>query len=159
MTLRSRLVLDDCKRAHALADEATAPQELRLHLVAGIALARAVGHVLRNVDSRENPAVAEANAAAFESWKANRTNNAIYWDFILRERNLVLKQYDLNWVDDPVPLVASGKVFVLDECLYCPIESESFAGEDFRDMLQQAISWWESQLDAIERTAGRNRRA
>lgn len=79
--LQSRQVLEDCCRAMELADSASSPQELRVLWVAAITLARAVGHVLMNVDAAEDSEVRLANQAALASWKANRAAHAIFWDF------------------------------------------------------------------------------
>jgi len=63
--LRSRQVLDDCRRATVLANNAASGRDLRVFWVAGISLARAVGHVLLNIDAVADPAIAEANRLAF----------------------------------------------------------------------------------------------
>ncbi|KAF0209316.1 MAG: hypothetical protein FD171_41 [Actinobacteria bacterium] len=151
--LRSRQVLDDCRRATALADSAASGQDLRVFWVAAISLARAVGHVLSNVDAVDDPAVAEANRLAFTGWQSNRPANAVYWDFVCAERNLVLKQYELNWQYDPSLVTADGDLFELDAGLYCAIDSGPFEGADIRDMLDMAIDWWDRQLDWIEADA------
>jgi len=78
------------------------------------------------------------------------TENAVYWEFVCAERNLVIKQYELNGQYDPSLVVADGELFELDEGLYCAIESGKFAAADIRDMLDLAIDWWEWQLDWIE---------
>jgi hypothetical protein len=41
----------------------------------------------------------------------------------------------------------------LDENLYRPMGAGKYEGEDGRDVLDLAISWWEAQLDEVERRA------
>lgn len=40
----------------------------------------------------------------------------------------------------------------LDEHLFCPIADGVFAGEDCREILKPAITWWKSQLNSFEAT-------
>ena len=146
----ARRVLEDCQHALTLLEKTNDSFSFRVLWVAGIALARAVGHVLQHVDGKQNTAAREAVAAAYESWKIDRPSNAIFWEFIAKERNQVLKQYELGFFDGPVELLAGGQVHTLDHLLYCPIGDGPFAGEDCRDVLKLAIKWWETQLAAIE---------
>ena len=83
-------------------------------------------------------------------WKAEKQGNAIFWDFIEEERNQVLKQYEVGFFAGPVDVVAGGELHTLDDHLFCPITDGTFAGGDCRDVLEQAIEWWERQLAAIE---------
>jgi len=141
-----------------LLDSESDTRSFRVLWVAGIALARAVGHVLHKVDAQQSPALAEAVAAAFEAWKADRDDNAIFWDFIEAERNQVLKQYEVGFLEGPTSLTAAGQIYDLDGSLFCPIVDGPFAGEDCRDLLEQAISWWASQLECIQVDAQRRAR-
>ena len=150
MVQKARSVLADCKHALDLLQDELRPDTFRLLWVAGIALARAVGHVLQKVDGEHDDAVKRAVAAAYASWKAEKQGNAIFWDFIEEERNQVLKQYEVGFFAGPVDVVAGGELHTLDDHLFCPITDGTFAGEDCRDVLEQAIEWWERQLAAIE---------
>jgi hypothetical protein len=152
MVLNARSVLADCKHALELLQEESDPASFRVLWVAGIALARAVGHVLQKVDGRDE-GVKAAVASAYASWKADRSGNAIFWGFIEEERNQVLKQYEIGFFAGPVDVVAGGQVQSLDGHLFCPITDGPFAGEDCRDILERAISWWEQQLAAVEAEA------
>lgn len=147
---RARKVLADCKHALDLLETETAPETFRVLWVAGVALARAVGHVLQKVDGERDAGVKKAVSAAYASWKTDRAGNAIFWDFIEEERNQVLKQYEIGFFAGPVDVLATGEVHILDENLFCPLTEGSFAGEDCRDVLEQAIGWWEKQLATIE---------
>jgi hypothetical protein len=150
MIQRAWEVLLDCKRAYELLEEETRADTFRVLWVAGVALSRAVGHVLQKVDGASDDATGEAVERAYASWKSNRQANAIFWGFIEEERNQVLKQYELGFLTGPVDLVAGDQRFTLDEQVFCPLASGPFAGEDCRDVLQLAIEWWERQLKDIE---------
>lgn len=151
--LRSRQVLIDCRRATRLADEAASAQDVRVHWVAAIVLARAVGHVLLNIDSANDPAIASANDVRFAEWNAHPDVHQIYWEFILAERNTVLKEYEQNWQFESIYVTAGDELFELDDGLYCAISRGPYAGADVRDVLDLAIDWWEEQLGIIESIA------
>lgn len=150
MVEKARSVLADCKHAFNLLQEESHPETFRVLWVAGVALARAVGHVLQKVDGEHDEATKQAVASAYSSWKIDKPGNAIFWDFIEEERNQVLKQYELGFFAGPVDIVAGGEIHTLDDHLFCPITDGTFAGEDCRDILEQAIEWWERQLAEIE---------
>jgi len=153
MVQNARRVLADCKHALDLLQGESQPASFRVLWVAGIALARAVGHVLRKVDGKQEDAVGAAIKSAYESWQTDRSGNAIFWNFIQEERNQVLKQYEIGFFAGPVDVVAGGEIHTLDDHLFCPMTDGSYAGEDCRDILEQAIQWWEQQLAAIEAAA------
>jgi hypothetical protein len=152
MGLKARNVLADCRNALDRLQEETRPKVFHLYWVAGIALARAVGHVLQKVDGEHDDTIKRAVTSAYDAWKADRQASAIFWDFIEQERNQILKEYEVGFLAGPIDVVAGGDLHTLDEHLFCPIADGPFAGEDCRDILEQAIAWWESQLDSIEAT-------
>jgi hypothetical protein len=76
--LRARRVLDDCKTAYDLLEEETDETKFRILWVAGIALARAVGHVLDKVDGNQNEKLKQSIADAYQSWKNDREANKIF---------------------------------------------------------------------------------
>lgn len=149
----ARRVLSDCKHALNMLQEESQPDSFRVLWVAGVALVRAVGHVLDKVDSEQDSAVKVAVNKAYESLKADKLGNTIFWNFIDEERNQVLKQYELGFFADPIDIVVDGQLHTLDEHLFCPLKYGSFAGEDCRDILEQAIEWWEQHLTAVENDA------
>lgn len=148
--LKSRDVLSDCKYALDLLQGESRPDTFRVIWVAAMALVRAVGHVLQKADAKQGDAISKAIAAEYATWKSDREGSSIFWNFIEEERNQVLKQYELGFFAGPVDVVAGGEVHTLEEHLFCPITYGQFSGEDCRDVLQEAITWWEQQLDKIE---------
>ena len=147
MARKARSVLADCRNALDLLQDEMRPEAFRLYWVAGVALARAAGHVLQKVDGEQDATIKHAVASAYAAWKADKQANAIFRDFIEQERNQILKEYDVGFLAGPIDVVAGGALHTLDEHLFCPIADGVFAGEDCRDILDQAIKWWESQLD------------
>lgn len=145
MALKARIVLADCRTALDLLQEETRPEVFRLDWVAGVALARAVGHVLQKVDGEHDATIERAVALAYAVWKADKRAN-----FIEEERNQILKEYEFGFLAGPIDGVAGGALRSLDEHLYCLIADGAFAGEDCRDILDLAMKWWKSQLDRIE---------
>lgn len=67
--------------------------EWRLHWVAGVALLHTIGHVLAKADALRSPAHKTEVDALWAEWKEVRDDNAIFWDFIEKERNNLLKIY------------------------------------------------------------------
>lgn len=153
MVPTARKVLADCRHVLDLLEEETRPQTFRVLWVASVALARAVGHVLQKVDAEQSESTKNAVQAAYGSWKVDKPGNAIFWEFIEQERNQVLKQYEMGFLPGPIEVIANGDSSILDDHLFCPIADGLFAGEDCRDVLEQAIEWWSQQLSAIESIA------
>jgi hypothetical protein len=166
MTARARLVLEDCRLALQLLEDETDLRKWRLHWVAAIALIRAVGHVLDKVDGKSS-AVRTASRAAYKRWTDGAPEHEIFREFIERERNTILKEYDFNLhpgeeVHVAIPatlkrvsdgaIVQAETIFPLDNNIYRPLMDGFREGEDARDVLSEAIEWWETELAAIERS-------
>lgn len=162
MTSKAREVLSDCREALVLLEDDTENSRWRVHWAAAVALIRAVGHVLANVDGAD-PIIRNAADAAFRRWKSADLDHEIFREFIERERNHLLKEYrsDVH----PLPEVslafeilarpATGgepvirEVAEIDENIYRPMLEGPWEGDDARDVLTAAIAWWQTQLDAI----------
>ncbi|MFZ5746188.1 MAG: hypothetical protein ACOY45_00865 [Pseudomonadota bacterium] len=167
MSLAARQVLSDCRLAAMMLDEETDPDRWR---VAGaVALLRAVGHVLLNVDQPASDCVAREGKEAHRRWKSPDPAHAIYREFIEEERNNILKEYrskvhPLEEVQVAVRLTLQypetgeitylDQVVPLDENMFRPIVEGFGEGEDARDVFQDAISWWDRELAGIERNCG-----
>lgn len=168
MTIKARMVLDDCRLALQLLEDEADLRRWRIHWVAAIALVRAVGHVLDKVDGN-SPAVRAASRAAYKRWTGGAPEHEIFREFIEKERNTILKEYDFNLhpeekVEVVIPvalqrvsdgeMLKGGAVFPLDENIYRPILDGFREGDDARDVLTEAIEWWEAELDDIDRCIG-----
>jgi hypothetical protein len=166
MTTRARIVLEDCKLALQLLENETDLRRWRLHWVSAIVLIRAVGHVLDKVDGKSK-AVKDVSRAAFARWTGNAPEHEIFREFIERERNTILKEYEFNLhpgeqVEVAIPvtlkrlsdgaIVNAATVFPIDNNIYRPLLDGFREGDDARDVLTDAIEWWERELAAIERS-------
>ncbi len=152
MTATARKVLADCKKAHDLLEAESDTARFRVLWVAGVALLRSVGDALHKVDAARDSRVAEATVDVWKRVEADREKNAIFWEFIREERNNVLKEYEFGFLSGPVDVLVTpdNESFVLDDNLFCPVTGGRFAGEDCRDILADAIAWWERELSIID---------
>ena len=166
MTYAAREVLDDCRLALAMLEEETDLSKWRVHWAAAVALLRAVGHVLDKVDG-EDPLTKRLAGAAFKRWKGPAPEHEIFREFIEPERNTVLKEYrfrhhPLDEVDmaaiftlqnvETGETMQSGDVFRIGDNIYRPFQEGWREGDDARDVLSEAIDWWEAELSALEFT-------
>ncbi|QEX20217.1 hypothetical protein FRZ61_01330 [Hypericibacter adhaerens] len=173
MTVKAREVLDDCRVALSLLEEETDIQRWRIHWAAAVALIRAVGHVLDKVDGGDQ-IIKQAADAAFKQWKSADPKHEIFREFIERERNNLLKEYRsdvhplaevalaVEFTAQPVdggPPVRFAHVGKIGENIYRPLLDGTWEGDDARDVLSEAIAWWERELAAIEQEVARRQSA
>lgn len=166
MTYAAREVLEDCRLALAMLEEEKDLARWRVHWAAAVALLRAVGHVLHKVDG-EDPLTRRLAAAAFKRWKGAAPEHEIFREFIEPERNSILKEYRFRHhpLDDVQMAVAytlqnpvtgetmqMGDVLPLGDNIYRPFLDGWREGDDARDVLSEAIDWWEAELSALEFT-------
>jgi hypothetical protein len=150
--MKAREVLKDCWAACDLLDVETDPQRFKLLWISAIALLRAVGHVLDKVDGAENQDRKTAITKAWSSWQANKRENKIFWEFIDKERNVLLKEYEVGFMsmNGSVIIRRGDHTGELRNELFCPLSDGEFTGEDCRDVIRDALLWWEVQLKDIE---------
>jgi hypothetical protein len=128
-------------------------QEWVLYWVAGVALLRSVGHVLDKVDSARCPTLKQIISKKWTSWNTDRAQNEIFWDFIEKERNNVLKVFELGVHGvDQMPIVLCGGTSASedDSVYFIDYLHHDETGEDGRDLFHEAVNWWQQQLQAIE---------
>ncbi len=157
MTTAARKALSDLEYAHSLLEVEESTQRFRILWVASISLSRAVGHVLEKIDSKASPELRATISKAYLSWKQDPETHQIFFEFIEDERNSVLKEYEFGFMSGPIDVMVlpDGTSFSLSENLFCPLAGGRFAGEDCRDVLQLAISWWKAQLASIDEAAAK----
>ena len=148
--LKAREVLRDCRHALNLLQVEEDPDTFRVLWVSATALCRAVGHVLHKVDGKRNRKLGSTVADAYRSWQADRSRHAVFWEFIENERNQVLKQYELGFLPGTVAVAVDGEVFQLGDTLFSPMSAGPYAWEDCRDVLAEAVEWWQVQLNQVE---------
>lgn len=109
--------------------------EWRLYWVAGIALLRTVGHVLAKVDSQSSLKHSRAISDLWDQLRGDRGSHRIFWDFIEKERNNLLKTYEF------------GAQLSKDEDGYYVATSD---GDDAFQLFRYAVYWWRKQLTDLE---------
>jgi hypothetical protein len=109
--------------------------EWRLFWVAGVALLRTVGHVLAKVDASESLKHKREIDRLWSDWKTSPTENTVFWDFVEKERNSLLKTYEF------------GASLEHDEN-GCYVTYQG--GEDAFELFREAVYWWRLQLETLE---------
>lgn len=160
-TSHARRVLSDVEVVRDKLEDEVGWIEWRLYWVTAVVLIRAVGHVLVKVDGRAAPVVRDVANELHKKWKSTDERDAIFRDFIEQERNSILKEYEFGMSEGPVPVSAkmqnslTGEFFeqhaLIEENIYRPMRSGPYEGEDGRTLLDEAISWWVTQLDWIDK--------
>ncbi|HUN99508.1 MAG TPA: hypothetical protein VMU69_25150 [Bradyrhizobium sp.] len=172
MTYQARQVLFDCRVTLQLLEEKRDLQRWRVHWAAAVALIRAVGHVLDKVDGRDQ-AVKQVAATMYRNWKGTDPEHLIFREFIEKERNNLLKEYEINIHPlDDVPVVVQAvlcppdggephmiavDVMEMGDNVYRPMMEGPWEGDDAREVLTEAIEWWEGQLNAVDEIVARGR--
>lgn len=163
MTDQARRVLTDCYYALDLLEKETDPDLWRVHWAGALALLRAVGHVIDKVDSKD-PIIAKVSKDLYRSWKGDPEKYEIFNEFIERDRNLLLKEYEFNVHPlDNIDLAVVSKavssqdeeieirgVYRLDENIYRPLLDGPRQGDDARDVYLEALEWWGEQIELID---------
>ena len=156
MTKAARTVLEDCRSAVAELTAETSASTWRRRWVASVVLLRAVGHVLSKVDSEASRAHHEVIGAWWNGIKASKPAPEIFWLLIEQERNSILKEYQSLAVQKLTTTVAafdlnSGKrVEAKAPSVSATIDTGHFKGQSQRELLEEAIRWWEKQLEEID---------
>jgi hypothetical protein len=109
--------------------------EWKVFWVAGVATLRIIGHVLAKVDGSISAIHKAEITRLWDEWKADRSEHAIFWDFIEEERNSILKTYEFG-----AQLVETGGGA---DILFS--DGDSAFGK-FAD----ALYWWRAQLEELE---------
>lgn len=144
-------VLKQCEFALGCLESEDDDRKFRLFWFAAVTGLRSIGHVLAKVDGAENEHVAAAVAAAFARWKGDRAAHNIFWEFIEDERNALLKEARPSVHPVTYRLEALGETHEVAFEVFAPMISGPYFGEDCRDVLAEAIAWWQEQIEDIKR--------
>lgn len=109
--------------------------EWRILWVAGIALLRAIGHVLAKSDMMTSGKHKLEIDRLWHRWKAHPDDSAIFWEFVEEERNNLLKTYEF------------GAALAHDENGFYVRYGN---GENAFDLFRAAVYWWRHQLMLLE---------
>jgi hypothetical protein len=140
MTERARRVLQDCKFALEKFESGPVIDEFRLTLVLCLTLLRSVGHVLKN----EAQETTHLQVALDSTWPEKK-RSPIFIEFIEEYRNKVVKEYR-----SPVRWVSHSSVEDNRSWMEYPITAGQYTGRDVREVIQEAIAWWEGYLVELE---------
>lgn len=163
MTVAARIVLEDCRGALADLREGVQGGEWRRRWIAAVTLLRVVGHVLDKVDGRREPRLKAAIYSAHQRVTQSKPDPVIFWDFIDGTRNAILKEYCIRAGQGvtvrPGRLTWDRATGELDSLSSGPttfsytINEGAFAGRDQREVIAEAIEWWERYLDRVDSEA------
>ncbi|WP_446619671.1 hypothetical protein [Vibrio alfacsensis] len=146
--MKSKQALKDAWLSYNMMTAAKGSDELRIHWISTICLLRAIGHVLDKVDA-ELSLIHKEEISNW--WKAiKRDKPSIFWDFINESRNLVVKEYDVNFITYECELISTnfdGSTEVAEN----PVHIMK-SGDELFGIVADALLWWEVQLKDLERS-------
>ena len=150
MTRAAREVLEDSRVALAGFSDGIQGREWRVKWISAVVLLRAVGHVLDKVDGDNNDSLALAIQEAWRELQSTKPEPAIFWQFINDERNNILKEYLINAGQGVTVNLGSVPPHVT---YHYVINSGPFAGREQRQLIGDAIDWWQCYLDRVDQLA------
>jgi hypothetical protein len=102
-------------------------------------------------------------AAAFHQWDnelgRSKPEPEIYWEFIVNERNQLLKEYAATPVQATLVHemrfdLSTGATENLGLTRQEHVMAEGpFAGQDQRHLIKQSIQWWQAELERLDSKA------
>jgi len=185
---KARQALGWCRYAHHRMRRNPTGEDWVLIWAGTIALLRAVGHALRKEDAAKDARLKKEQGCWWKALNRTKPAPAIFWDFIERDRNALLKEAELTvgqslnvqGIRPPVTLGGDLRIEQQPQAdqqlqpprsIYYPARpgqddprapppiasyrmiSGPFKGQDPRDLVRDAIEWWEKQLSDIEKKA------
>jgi hypothetical protein len=175
---KARETLGWCRHGHQKMRSNPTGQDWVLIWAGTIALLRAVGHVLEKEDATSDARLKKVQRSWWRDLNTTKPNPTIFWEFIDRDRNLLLKEAELTVghsaevfygqhrpqtharpqtheqiVPEPLPYLIDHLEPPPRAIYTYQLNSGCFAGQDPRDLVRDAIEWWEKQLDDIEQKA------
>lgn len=151
-------VLNDVLWLRNKLEDETGHTEWRLYWVTCIVLLRTIGHVAEKVDGKSNKDLLRASHEVFLTWKVGE-EHLIFREFVNKERNSILKEYETGMSEGPIPVVArtigldgehTNFGALIEENIYRPIGGGFYDGEDGRTLIDEALAWWVKQLEKME---------
>jgi len=147
MIERAYEALRDAEFILELLEDCEDKRLFRIYFVACMTILRTVGQVL--VSKNTKPTIKASALKLFEDHKSNQEKHRIFFDFVKKERDIIVHEYDINLGEDyDVVFSSDDTVFSLGD-LYRPLADFEFDGEDVRDLIREAINWWVVQLKII----------
>ena len=167
MTKHARVVLQDCRHAIAKHTDDLQAEDFRISWISIVTLLRAVGHVLKNIDAKQSPAMRKAIDKKWSELEQSKPEPYIFWEFILKGRNQFLKMYEHGIVRKiTIPIEpdlhvsidlanGSGKVSSPNAEMKSFILRGQFEGVSEREVAWMAHEWWTKYLDEVDLIAQR----
>jgi hypothetical protein len=169
MTQHARVVLQDAKFAISSHTVDLQSESFRISWISVITLLRAIGHVLEKVDANRSPEMKLAISSKWCELKSTKPDPEIYWEFIEKERNRFLKNYQhgiqrsitakgpecrgkKSVIKFDVANSRGGRV-TTTELPSSTISNGVFSGRNERDVAWEAYDWWCKYLDDIDELA------
>ena len=164
--MKSRELYSDCVKARDLLSKAVIDNnktETKILWFACLAMLRAVGHVLKNVDAgQRSKAFQNDLASRYRKWK----NDPVFSDFIEKERNLILKEYEsalgeenreershLLLESGDFLLTESGQRLIIGTSITSRMVKSkgAYANSSPVDVVDAALQWWNTELNELEK--------
>lgn len=110
-----------------------------------------------------NKRIREEISSEWGSIKNNRDDHAIFWEFLYKERNIILKQYEWAayemWMDEDGNIRSPARMSLLsvkpkDEKSVLIMRSNPFKDRNSLDLLQESAEWVEERIFGAIRRAG-----
>jgi hypothetical protein len=161
MTAAARKVLDDCRVALEMLKEEERPDRWRIIWVSTLALVRGVANVLSTVDCR-TPFQKSVFEVMLRDWYT-KPEHDIFQKFIMSGRSMVLQDYGVSQgLSDQTPLdlarIEHDRSIEIDYSQFDLsrhlVPSEYRPGADAKEILADAIAWWDLQLNIFDEAAG-----
>ena len=160
MTKASRKVLEDCKGALEDFKYGVQGGEWRRRWITSVVLLRTVGHVLSKVDALTDPVLEKIINAEWEKLQGSKPEPRIFWEFIDQERNNILKEYQISAGQGVTIRLGTLHLNLktgeqthgesLPTLYHYTINSGYYKGKQQKDVLNEAIEWWDKYLANIE---------
>jgi hypothetical protein len=110
--------------------------EWRVYWFSGFVTLRAIGHVLHKVDAETNQRHRLVISQFWNKLKSDIDGNWIFFDFIEKERNNILKEFSFGAT---LPPAEDGSLLAYDGTHL-----------DGAQLYREAVYWWRAQLDHLE---------
>lgn len=147
MTIEARKVLEECYASLEEIRDGVQGEEWKRRWLTTLTLLRSVGHVLDKVDGTRTPGLRKAIDDKWNAIKSTKPDPLIYWEFIEKERNQILKTSKSSG-GQGVTVVIGGPV-----THHYTINSGPFKGREQRDVLKESIKFWVAYLDEVDKNA------
>ena len=113
--------------------------------------------VLDKVDRNVSPAVSDAIDQHWEDIKLDTEGNAVFWEFLKKERDLLAHQYEhsavsmdgfLLFESGERQLLENGEPLLLEQDFFL-LNTGKFRDDDGRDVMAEAVKWVEERISEI----------